>query len=512
MSFEDYKQKHTDITELYSHPEKWIGQVTTVCGWIRFFRISGGKGKSMAFVRLSDGTCLQTLQILYDTKSLPEENKTYFDDILKRGKTGMSIKTIGLIVKSPKAEQPIEMQAHSYEICGDVLDPDTYPISKNEHSLEFLRTVPHLRVRTDTIASVMRIKSAVRFAMAEYFDHHGFIEVQIPLITDNECESGANAFIVTTVLGDGHISIGDIPVKDDDKTSIDFTKDFFHKLTYLTVSGQLHLEAMALSLSKVWTMTTAFRAEPSFSPLHEGEFWMVELEFAFGTLENNMTVNEGCIKYCISKVIEKCFLELEFLQNKFKQGLIDRLKRYATLPFVRTTHEECIRLMLLDIESGKVKIDPDKKAGDDIHIFKEVPTYDGDLSKDHEKYITGILFGDMPVFCCYYPSKIKAFYMPKINKGDDIEKCENFDLLFPQIGEVVGGSMRETDYEELKSRMVEMGIKPESLEFYLDFRKYGTAPHGGSGIGFDRLMLMITGMENVKDMTPFPRACSHCYF
>lgn len=510
MSFEGYKQNYTDIKFLYNKPEEWIGKVTTVKGWIKFFRVSGGKGKSIAFVRLSDGSCLETLQIIYDVKSLPEAQKEYFDDLLKKGKTGMSIMTTGLVVKSPAKGQPIEMQAHTYEIYGDVADADTYPISKNDHTMEFLRTVPHLRGRTDTHQAIMRVKNVLRLSCTEYFDQLGFAEVQVPLITDNKCESGANPYSLTTLLGDGQLT--SIPTKEDKKT-IDFTQDFFRKRAYLTVSGQLHLEALVLGgLSKAWCMTTAFRAEPSQSPLHMGEFWMLELEFSFGTLEDNMKVNEGCIKYCMNKVLERCHSELEFLQSKFKPSLIETIKRYATKPFVISTHEECVKLMLIDIESGKVKIDPEKKAGDDIHIFKEIPTLDGDLSKDHEKYITQILYDDIPVFVCYYPAPIKAFYMPKINKGDKIERVQNFDLLMPGIGEVVGGSMRETDHDELLSRMKEMGIKPESLQFYLDLRKYGTVPHGGSGIGFDRLMLVITGISNIRDTIPFPRAHELCYF
>lgn len=510
MSSEEYKQNYTDIKDLYTKSNEFIGKIIIVKGWVKFFRTSGGKGKSIAFARLSDGSCTQTLQIIYDIKSLPDDKKTYFDDILKRGKRGISISTTGLIVKSPKAEQPIEMQAHEYEIFGDLMDPDTYPISKNELTLEYLRTIPHLRTKDDVFSAIMRVKSAMRFAVANYFNKYGFFEVQVPCITDNECESGANPFQVTTTTSDSKIST--IPTKSDDKDSIDFFKDFFRKRVYLTVSGQLHLEAMALALSKVWTMTTAFRAEPSMTQLHMGEFWMLELEFCFGTLKDNIKVNEECIKYCIKHVLENCKSELELFQSKFNPKLIEKLQKYADTPFVITTHEECVKSMLADIESGKVKIDSNKKFGDDIHVFKEIPKYDDDFTKDHEKYITGVLHGGMPVFVCWYPAQIKAFYMPKINKGEPIEKVDNFDLLFENIGEVAGGSQRETNHTELISRMHEMGIKPETLEFYSDLRKYGTVPHGGSGIGFDRLMLVITGLNNIRDMIPFPRAYQECLF
>jgi len=510
MSFQGYQQNYTDIKFLYSKPEEWIGKITTVKGWIKFFRVSGGKGKSIAFVRLSDGSCLETLQIIYDVKSLSETQKEYFDDLLKKGKTGMSIMTTGLVVKSPAKGQPIEMQAHTYEIYGDVADADTYPISKNDHTMEFLRTVPHLRGRTDTHQAIMRVKNVLRLACAEYFDQLGFAEVQVPLITDNECESGANPYSLTTLLGDGQIT--SIPTKEDKKT-IDFTQDFFRKRAYLTVSGQLHLEALVLGgLAKAWTMTTAFRAEPSTGWRHLGEFWMLELEFSFGTLEDNMKVNEGCIKYCLENVLKKCRSELEFFQQKFKPGLIQTIEKYVAKPFVVSTHAECVKLMLDDIASGKVKIDSDKAPDGPLYVFKEAPGYADDLSKDHERYITEVLFDGMPVFVRFFPAKIKAFYMPKIDEGSEIEHVDGFDAIFPEIGEIIGGSQRETDYDSLLARMHEMGVKPESLEFYLDLRKYGTVPHGGSGIGFDRLMMLCTGIHNIRDMVPFPRAFEMCYY
>ena len=335
--FEDYRQTYTDIKELYTQSDQWIGKITTVCGWIKLFRVSGGKGKSIGFVRLSDGSNLETLQIIYDTKLLSEDNKEYFNDLIKRGKTGMSIMTTGLIVKSPKPKQPIEMQAHTYQILGDVMDADTYPVSKNEHTLEYLRTVPHLRLRTDTCSSIVRISSQVNFAMAKYFNKHGFIKIKIPLVTDNQCESGANPFRITTLIGNDNVD--SIPTKDG---MIDYEKDFFKKPVFLTVSGQLHLEAFASGLSKVFCETIAFRAEPSTGPLYLSEFLMVELEAAFITLEENMTINEGCIKYCIVQVLKNCYEDLEFLQQKFTPNLIETLKKYATKPIMA-----CVKVLRL---------------------------------------------------------------------------------------------------------------------------------------------------------------------
>ena len=506
----DCYQPRTDILELLSSPDRWIGKVVEVCGWVKTARLGGKNDKLIGFIELADGSCLQHLQIVSAMDVLTADKKNYFDDLYHKAKTGSSLRIKGLIIKSPAKGQSIEMQTHEYQIFGEVLDPATYPISKNELSLDYLRTVPHLRPRTDTFIAINTVKSVLLVALREYFDKIKFHEVQVPLLTDNECEAGAFPFQATTLLSNGKVD--DIPLQNDKKL-IDFKKDFFEKKVYLTVSGQLHLECLVLGgMNKAWCMTTAFRAEPSHTPLHGAEFLMAELEFCFSTLKDNMDVNEGCIKYCLRRILERCSNELQFLQQKFKPDLIETLKKYVTQPFVRTTHEECVKLMLADIASGKVKIDPTKPADGDIYTFREAPKYDDDLSKDHEKYITQILYGGLPVFCCLYPKLIKAFYMPVINKGDPIERVDNFDLLAPGIGEIAGGSQRESDYKNLLIRMKEMGVPPESLEFYLDLRKYGTVPHGGSGIGLDRLLMICTGVINIRDMIPFPRTCGTCYY
>lgn len=505
MAFQDYKQSHTDIKYLLTQPDQFIGQVITVKGWIRNFRKSGGKGKHIGFVELYNGTCIGTLQIIYDMKSLADDNKGYFDDLFTRGMRGISLMTTGLIVKSPKSEQPIEMQAQTYEIYGDVIDPETFPITK-DISLDSLRQIPHLKHRTDTHIAITRIKSVMKFGMMEYFNKHGFVEVQVPCITDNQCEGGCDPFRIATFSD----NINSFPTKDG---KIDYSQDFFKKPCFLTVSGQLHLEAIILGgLQKAFTFTTAFRAEKSTGPRHAAEFWIMELEFSFCKLEDNMKVNEGCIKYCLNKILEECGSELEFLQQKFKPNLIEMIKKYSTVPFVISSHAECVKLMLADIESGKVKIDPEKTPDSDLFTFKEVPGYADDLSKDHERYITEVLYGGLPVFVRYFPAPIKSFYMPKIDAGAEVEHVDGFDLLFPEIGEIVGGSQREFDYTKLLDRMKEMGVSPEGLQYYLDLRKYGTCEHGGSGIGMDRLLMVCTGIFNIRDMIPFPRAYEHCYF
>lgn len=503
MQFEGYKQLHTDIKDLFINSGKWIDQITTVKGWVQFCRSSGGKGKNILFVKLKDGSYMEHLQIIFSEKDLSSDKQGYFDDIYSKAKIGVSLSVTGLIVKSPGKGQTIEMQAHEYVILGDVMNPEKYPISKNEISMDFLRTIPHLRPRTDTHQAILRIKSALKVAVTEYFDQLGFFEVQSPCITDNECESGANPFTVTTLLGDTN-------TLEDGK--IDYTKDFFKKHCYLTVSGQLHLEALVGGLGKAYCWTTAFRAEPSTGPRHLGEFWMLELEFCFGTLEDNMKVNEGCVKHCLKKVLERCRLELEFLQSKFKPGLIETLEKYRDNIFVVSSHEECVKLMLQDIQDGKVKIDKNKVPDGDLFTFKESPGYEDDLSKDHERYITEVLYKGMPVFVKHFPAKIKSFYMPKIDEGADVEHVDGFDMLVPEIGEVVGGSQRISDYENLITRMDEMKVSRDKLEYYLELRKYGSVPHGGSGIGIDRLLMLCTGIFNIKDMVPFPRAFEMCYF
>jgi asparaginyl-tRNA synthetase len=498
------------VKRLYEDYDPLLDTQVKVCGWIRMFRISGGKGKQTVFVRLYDGSYIDTIQIIFSVNSLSSEKKDYFDDIISRGKVGMSIEVVGKLVKSPATEQPIEIQAHEYIIRGDVMDPEAFPIQKSYPSQEYLRTVPHLRSRVDYVMALGRIKSALRMAMSLYFASIDFPEVQIPLITDNECESGANPFTVTTLIQSDQIDA--IKTGTDGKSSIDYSRDFFKKHSFLTVSGQLHLEAIVLGgMSQAWCMTTAFRAEPSTGPRHLAEFWMAELEFCFSELEDNMRVNEDCIKFCFVYILRHCKRDLEFFE-KGKPGLIATLKKYATTPFIISSHEECVRLMLEDIKTGKVKIDPSKTPDGDLYMFREAPGYEDDLSKDHERYITEALYGGMPVFVRFFPAKIKSFYMPKIDKGRAIEHIDGFDLLFPEIGEIVGGSQRETDYHTLIERMKEMGVKPESLEFYSDLRKYGSVSHGGSGIGFDRLMMVCTGIFSAKEMIPFPRAYGLSYF
>lgn len=483
------------ISQLLSKQEALIEseEKLTMTGWVKTFRYAGSKQKAdrLGFMKLSDGSHISHLQIVFCKTDLPN-----FDD-LEDAKTGACVKVTGKLVSSKGKEQSCELVAESFSIVGKIKNSDIYPIAKTDLSLEHLRKHPEFRLRTDTCAAVARIKSAIAIGLRKFFELTYFFEVQCPLITQNQCEGGCEVFTCTN-----------LDLKPNEP--VDFTKDFFKKRVYLTVSAQLELECMALALGRVFTMTTAVRAEKSCSVVHAAEFWMAELEFCNETLADNIKVNEDCIKYLISEVFRKCYSDLEYLQNKFNPTLIETLQRYTSLPFAITTHEECVKLMLQDIASGKVKIDENKKPEDGLYVFREAPGYADDLSKDHEKYICSVLNDKIPTFVCNYPAKIKSFYMPKINKGAEIERVDNFDMLMPDIGEVVGGSQRESDYDELLERMTESGVTPDSMKFYTKLREYGTCPHGGSGIGLDRLLLAVTGMHNIRDMIPFYRGYGEC--
>jgi len=476
----EYTQSFVDIKEILTTPENFYDKIVKVCGWIKTFR----GGKKLGFLKLSDGSHVHGLQIVFSDANS--------DDF----KTGTSMSIVGKIVKSLGKGQNVEMHAEKWEIHGKITNPESYPIAKVELSMDYLRGIPHLRTRTDTFQAIRRIESELKYGIDKFFHKHGFIKVKVPCITSSDCEGAGEVFTVTTLNG-----------------SSDYSQDFFKKRCYLTVSGQLHLEALVLGgLQKAYTETTAFRSEKSMGPRHLCEFTMLELEFCFSTLEDNMKVNEGLIKAGLQRVLDKCMPDLEFLQNKLKPDLIETIKKYITQPFVVSTHKECVQIMLDDIKSGKVKIDPEKVPESGLMVFREAPGYSDDLSKDHERYITEVIYKGSPVFVRHFPAKIKAFYMPKVDVGSDVEHVDGFDLLFPLIGEVVGGSQRCYDYDELQQRMKEMNVSPEPLEYYSELRKYGSVPHGGSGVGLSRLLMICTGIFNIKDMETFPRSYESCLF
>ena len=469
--------------ELFENGEQYIGTVQSIGGWVRTVRIQGKKG-SLAFVKLNDGQCPVHYQIVVN-----KEESNEVDEVFTRLNTGSSVSFTGLIVKSLGKEQPTEMQAIKCQVHGDIDEPQTYPIAKKEISLETVRNdYLELSFRVDLRACFMRVSSTVQYSLHDFFRKRRFILTQPALLTENECESGANPFTVCTTRPDGTL----------DSTS------FFGKKVYLTVSSQLNLETVCQAMGAqfkagyggVWCNSTPFRAEPSTGPLHLAEIHMPEWEFALSDLDDNMNIAEDLVKHIINDVLTESIEDMKFIQKTYA-GIIDRITKYRDTPFVRSSHEECVRLMLEDVENGKVR-------------FQKLPAYDDDMEKEHERYITEKLFNGLPVFVRWYPEKIKAFYMPLRDTDKDVVRVEGYDLLFPLIGEVVGGSQRETDFQILCQRMADKGVDADKLKFYTNIRRYGTCPHGGAGLGLDRLMMVLTGHNNIRDMVPFARSYGKC--
>lgn len=504
-------------------PERIINQDIQLRG--RIFTERGNK--ELRFIELLDGSTVRTIQCVCDSKTNQDLD---WETLFSHASRGATVKLKGTLIKSPAKGQPIELSVKDFECWGKV--DDSYQLaSKGKITRDFLRTIPHIRHHTLIFTAIQCIKQSVYKGFHDSMKEMGIGEIQPTLITSNECESGAFPFTVTTLLKDDP----NLPTVKDGK-QIDFSKDFFGKRVFLTVSSQLHLEATVCGTGRDgYVMTTAFRAEPSKGPLHLAEFLMPEWELVDSGLEGNMAVAQQSIQHCLQKVLRECKPELQYLEkyrlkelddNKTKAladhkikkkdmnkkewvnakkmieksfedkknrlPLVERLQRYVDNQFVVSSHEECVRLMLKDVEEGKVQ-------------FTETPGYDQDLSKEHERYITEVIYDGLPVFVRYFPKEIKAFYMPVIDKGAEIEHVDCYDLLFPYVGEVVGGSQRVHDYDHLKERMEEIGMNIEPLQWYLDLRRYGSIPHGGAGIGFGRLLLVITDIFNIKDMQEFPR-------
>lgn len=498
-----------------------------LCGRIVTDRFSGDE--SLCFINLNDGSTVRTIQCVCDKTKYPN---TKWDKLWKNISRGATLSLKGKIVKSPAKGQDYDFEVVDYDFFGIIKDPASYPLAQRKGiiSRNLMRTIPHMRNQTLLFTAIEILKKSVYSSIHQSMRDLDIGEVQPTLLTGNECESGAYPFSVTTLLDKSNVPM--------DRGEIDFKQDFFKKRVFLTVSSQLHLEASVCSSgTNSYCMTTAFRAEPSTGPLHLAEFCMPEWELVNSKLEDNMNVAEKIIKDSITIILENYRPELEFVDEYMKKDirikkenelkeckelkktmtkkdwcakkkkieeyykeismripLIERLERYRDTSFVVTTHEECVRLLKEHVNDKKVE-------------FLEQPEYDGDFSKEHEFYITQVLFDGMPTFVRYYPKNIKAFYMPVINKGDEIERVDCYDLLFPYVGEVVGGSQRISDYDTLEKRMKDINLNMEELEWYLDLRKYGTYPHGGAGLGLGRLMIVLTGIHNIKDMQEFPRAC-----
>ena len=457
------------IKDLYRNTENYIDKTVEVAGWVRTVRDS----KAFGFIELNDGSFFNNLQIVFNDKL------ANFEEVRKLT-ISSSIIVNGKVVKTENAKQSFEIHADSVEIFN-LADAD-YPLQKKRHSFEYLRTVAHLRPRTNTFNAVFRIRSVAAFAIHEYFQNNGYVYVNTPIITCADCEGSAEMFKLTTLDLDKPL-----PQKDG-KT--DFSEDLFGKKAYITGSGQLHGETFAEAYGKIYTFGPTLRSENSNTKTHANEFWMIEPEIAFCDLEQLMDIEEDCLKFVVSRVLEKCPEEMEFCNNFIEKGLIDKLHKLVNSKFVRIDHKEAIDIL---------------KKADKEWEFK--PEYGEDLAKEHEKYLTEYFNG--PVFVKNWPKDIKSYYM-KLNP--DGETVAGVDLEVPGAGEIMGGSQREENYDKLVARMKEMGIATEPLYWYLDLRRYGSVIHSGFGLGFERLLMYITGIENIRDVIPYPRTPNNCDF
>ncbi len=458
--------KRTEIKKIYRNLSSFDGTIVTVAGWAKTIRDS----KSFGFIELNDGSFFKNCQIVFEREKLSN-----YDDIAKQN-VGASLIVKGKVVATPEMKQPFEIKAEEIVVEG-ASSPD-YPLQKKRHSFEYLREIAYLRPRTNTFSAVFRIRSVAAFAIHKFFNEHGFVYVHTPIITGSDCE-GAGAMFQVTTLDLNKVA---------ESGKVEYGRDFFEKPASLTVSGQLNVETYAMAFSNVYTFGPTFRAERSNTPRHAAEFWMIEPEMAFADLSDDMDVAEAMVKYIIGYVMENCPEEIEFLNNFVDKGLKERLLNVLNNDFVRLTYTEAINIL------------------EPIKDQFEFPIYWGcDLQSEHERYITETVY-KKPVFLTDYPKEIKAFYM-KLN--DDGKTVAAADLLVPGIGELIGGSQREDNLELLEKRMDELGMKKEDYSWYLDLRKYGSVTHSGFGLGFERMIMYLTGISNIRDVLPFPRTVSN---
>ncbi|MFL1684796.1 MULTISPECIES: asparagine--tRNA ligase [Bacteroidales] len=462
----------TKIVDLCRSKE--FGTIVNVKGWVRTRR----GNKQVNFIALNDGSTINNMQIVVDLVQFEE-------DTLKSITTGACISVNGVLTESQGKGQSVEILAKEIEIYGSA-DPQTYPLQKKGHSMEFLREIAHLRPRTNTFGAVFRMRHNMAIAIHKFFHDRGFFYFHTPIITASDCEGAGQMFQVTTM------NLYDL--KKDDKGSINYDNDFFGKQASLTVSGQLEAELAAMALGAVYTFGPTFRAENSNTPRHLAEFWMIEPEVAFNEIGENMQLAEEFIKYCVQWALDNCKDDLQFLNDMFDKGLIERLQSVVATEFKRLTYTEGIKILEDAISSG--------------HNF-EFPVYWGaDLAAEHERYLVEEYF-KRPVILTDYPKEIKSFYM---KQNDDGKTVRAMDVLFPKIGEIIGGSQREENYDKLVTRAKEMGVPDKDIWWYLDTRRFGTAPHSGFGLGFERLLLFVTGMTNIRDVIPFPRTPKNAEF
>ena len=461
-------QKLTTIREIFRNRDNYLGQTVEIGGWVRNIRDS----KTFGFLVVNDGTYFEPLQVVF------HDAMANFSDICHLN-VGAAVIVKGQLVATPKAKQPFEIQAETVEIEG-ASTPD-YPLQPKRHTFEYLRTLTHLRARTNTFEAVFRVRSLIAYAIHQFFQERDFVYVHTPLITGSDCEGAGEMFQVTTM------DLNNVPKNEEGK--VDFSEDFFGKPTNLTVSGQLNGETFAMAFRNIYTFGPTFRAENSKTTRHAAEFWMIEPEIAFADLQDDMELAESMMKYVIGYVLEHAPEEMKFFNQFVDKGLLERLEHVRTSDFGRVTYTEAIELL--------------EKHNDE---FDYKVSWGCDLQTEHERYLTEKIF-KRPVFVTDYPKDIKAFYMKQNPDGKTVAAM---DMLVPGIGEIIGGSERENDYDKLLTRMKELGLKEEDYSFYLDLRKYGSTRHAGFGLGFERCVMYLTGMGNIRDVIPFPRTVNNC--
>ena len=460
-----------EIKKLFDGADAYADQSVTVCGWVRTLRDS----KAIGFIEINDGSCFKGVQIVFEAAKLAN-----YKDIAKLN-VGSAIKVTGKLILTPNANQPFEINADEISVEG-FSTPD-YPLQKKRHSLEYLRTIAHLRPRTNTFNAVFRIRSEAAYAIHKFFIDRGFVYAHTPLISCSDCEGAGEMFKVTT------FDLANVPKNEDG--SVDYSEDFFQKPAYLTVSGQLQAETMALAFGKVYTFGPTFRAERSYTQRHAAEFWMIEPEMAFAELSDNMDVAEAMIKYVINYVLEHCKQELEFLNKFVDKELIERLTAVANSDFGRVTYTDAVKMLEEHNDEFEYKV-----------------SWGCDLQTEHERFLTEKIF-KKPVFVTDYPKEIKAFYMRLNDDGKTVAAC---DCLVMGIGEIIGGSQREERLDVLEARINELGLDPKDYDWYLDLRRYGGVKHSGYGLGFERLVMYLTGISNIRDVLPFPRTTGSADF
>ena len=464
------QKEFIEIKQLYRNKDEYIDKKVKVAGWIRTSRMS----KNFGFIELNDGSFFKNMQIVIDEK---------LENFKEIGKLPISTSLLieGTLVATQNAKQPVEIQATKIVVEGE--SDNSYPLQKKRHTVEYLRTIAHLRPRSNLFSAAFRVRSVAAYAIHKFFQDRNFVYAHSPIITGSDCEGAGEMFRITT------LDLNDVPKTEDGK--VDYSQDFFGKEANLTVSGQLNGEIMALAFRNVYTFGPTFRAENSYTGRHASEFWMIEPEIAFADLEDNMELAEDMIKYIINYVLEQCPEEMEFFNSFVDKGLLERLNNIVNSEFTKITYTKAIELLL---ESGQK--------------FEYPVEWGCDLQTEHERYITEQIF-NAPVFVTDYPKEIKAFYM---RMNEDGKTVRAMDLLVPGVGEIIGGSQREERYDVLLDRIHECGLNEEDYWWYLELRKYGTATHSGFGLGFERIIMYLTGISNIRDVIPFPRTPKNAEF